>query len=370
MMDLNQNLTDLRRSGIRLYTNLARETGDCIMLTLGEPDFPTPEPIKLAAMLALMENKTHYAPNQGLPELVAAIAEAEQVSREQVLVTVGATGALYTALTGILNPGDEVIVPRPAYSLYETIVVAAGGKVVYLDTKKDGFQITAQALAEIITPRTKAIVLNSPNNPTGAVYTAESLQNVKNAVLGKDIFLICDEVYRHLSYIDCPVLSKDPELQNQILLCQSFSKPWAMTGWRVGYLIGPTDVMERLLLLHAAQAAAVPTFLQAACVTALHTDVSEMRQEYRRRRDYVLARLEKMGLRCPRPEGAFYVFVDISRFGLSSDEFCTRLIREARVATVPGTCFSDEGNIRISYCCSMESLKIGMDRLEHFLETL
>lgn len=370
MIPLNHDLEPLRRSGIRLFTNLAREVGGCVMLTLGEPDFPTPEPIKAAAMAALEQDMTHYAPNQGLPELVAAIAEAEQVRPAQVLVTVGATGALYTALTGILNPGDEVIVPQPAYSLYETIVTAAGGKVVGIDTAKTDFQLTADALTEALSPKTKAIVLNSPNNPTGTVYTAESLRNVKQAVLGRDIFVICDNVYQRLCYGDCPDLSKDGDLKAQILLCQSFSKPWAMTGWRVGYLVGPEDVMARLLLLHAAQAAAVPTFLQAACVQALKTDTEPMRLEYRRRRDYVLERLAKMGIFCPRPEGAFYVFADISQFGLDSETFCTRLIREGRVATVPGSCFGSDGHIRISYCCAMEALREGLDRLERFIHTL
>ena len=370
MIPLSHDLDALHRSGIRVFTNLAKEVGGCVMLTLGEPDFPTPEPIKAAAVRALSQDMTHYAPNQGLPELVAAIAEYEQVEPQQVLVTVGATGALYTALTGILNPGEEVIVPMPAFSLYETIVTAAGGKVVAIDTAWDGFQLTADALAAAMSPRTKAIVLNSPNNPTGTVYSAESLDNVKQAVLGKDIFVICDNVYQRLAYGDCPDLSKDGELCRQILLCQSFSKPWAMTGWRVGYLIGPEDVMARLLLLHAAQVAAVPTFLQAACVQALKTDTEEMRLEYQRRRDYVLQRLEGMGLVCPKPEGAFYVFADISRFSLDSETFCTRAIREAKVAMVPGSCFGSDGHVRISYCCAMHALKEGLDRLERFIETL
>ena len=370
MIPINTNLEPLRRSGIRVYTNMAKEVPGCVMLTLGEPDFPTPEPIKAAAMAALQQDQTHYAPNQGCEDLRCAIAQYEGVDPQQVLVTVGATGALYTALTGILNPGDEVIVPQPAFSLYETIATAAGGKTVHLDTVKTDFQITKESLAAALSPKTKAIVLNSPNNPTGAVYTAETLAVVKEAVLGKDIYVICDNVYDRLAYEHCPDLSHDPDLKDQILLCQSFSKPWAMTGWRVGYLVAPMELLPKLLLLHAAEVAAVPTFLQKACVTALATDVSAMRQEYGRRRDYVLQRLQQMGLYCPRPAGAFYAFVDISRFGLSSDAFCTRLIREAGVATVPGSCFGVDTHIRISYCCSMDALKTGLDRLEGFLQTL
>lgn len=370
MIPLNHNLDPLQRSGIRLYTNMAKEVPGCIMLTLGEPDFPTPQRIVDAAAEALQQGLTHYAPNQGYAPLRQAIAAYENVDEECVLITVGATGAIYTALTGILNEGDEVIVPQPAFSLYETIATAAGAKTVKLDTRADGFQITKETLARAMTEKTKAIVINSPNNPTGAVYSRESLDAVKQAVLGKDIFVICDDVYDRLSYDECPNLSRDAQLRPQILLCQSFSKPWSMTGWRVGYLVAPKEILGRLLLLHAAEVAAVPTFLQAACVTALQTDVSDMKEEYRRRRDFVVSRLEAMGLSCPRPAGAFYAFADISKFGLSSDEFCTRLIREAGVATVPGSCFGAEGYLRISYCCAMEALAEGLERLETFLRKL
>lgn len=375
MIPLNYDLGSLQRSGIRLFTNLAKEVPDCVLLTIGEPDFDTPEPIKAAAVAALSQNQTHYAPNQGIEPLRKAVADYETArgmacTAEQVLITVGATGALYTALTGILNPGEEVIIPTPAFSLYETIVTAAGAKVVTLDMAKDGFQITDAALRACITDKTKAIVLNSPNNPTGAVLSAESLAAVKRAVMGKDIYIICDNVYNQLSYGPVPDLSLDAELRDQVLLCQSFSKPYAMTGWRVGYLIGPRAVMDRLLLLHAAQVAAVPTFIQSACVEALKTDISAMAREYRARRDYAMARLEKMGLTFPKPEGAFYIFVDISRFGLTGEEFCRRLIREAAVAAVPGSCFGAEGFIRLSYCCAMDRLTLGMDRLENFLKGL
>lgn len=375
MIPLNQNLSPLKRSGIRVYTNLARQTPDCVMLTIGEPDFNTPENIKTAAIASLNENQTHYAQNQGSPALRQAIADYETgrgntTTPEQVLVTVGSTHALFTALLGILNPGEEVIVPVPAFSLYDTIVTAAGGKVVPLDVTKTGFQITPEALAACITPKTKAIVLNSPCNPTGVVLNADSLAAVKAAVVDKPIFVISDNVYNLLTYTDCPDLSTDAELKDQLILCQSFSKPYAMTGWRLGYLVCPEYVMDRLLLLSAAEIAAVPTFLQDAGLEALKSDVTEMREVYRHRREYITTRLRNMGLPFPEPEGAFYVFVDIRRFGMSSDEFSTRLIREAKVATVPGSCFGVEGYIRLSYCCSDENLKKGLDRLEGFIEGL
>ena len=375
MIPLNSNLSSLRRSGIRLYTNLAKTIPDCVMLTIGEPDFDTPEEIKAAALTSLFQNRTHYAPNQGTEDLRREIAAFETLRgmpcrEEEVLVTVGATGALFTALLGILNPGEEVIIPTPAFPLYETIVTVAGGKPVFVDTKKDGFQLTKEALAAAITDKTKAIILNSPNNPTGAVLSEESLANVKAAVLGKPIFVLCDNVYQGLSKEKLPDLSKDGELRQQLLLCQSFSKPWAMTGWRVGYLVGPEDVMRQLLLLSAAEIAAVPTFLQDACVTALSSSTAEMAAVYEARREFVCRRLTEMGLSFPEPKGAFYVFPDISRFGLSDEEFCTRLIREGKVATVPGSCFACPGHIRISYCCSDRDLETGMDRLEAFLKTL
>ena len=376
MIPLNQNLSSLKRSAIRVYTNLARQIPDCAMLTIGEPDLDTPEAIKAAAVAALHANQTHYAPNQGTQKLREAVAAFETArghvtAPDQVLITVGACQALFTALFGILNPGEEIIVPTPGFGLYETIATIAGAKTVHLDVTKTDFQITLEALNAAITPKTKAIVLNSPCNPTGVVFSRESLAAVKEAVLGKPIFVISDNVYSQLSYCGpCPDLSLDLELQDQLILCQSFSKPYAMTGWRVGYLTCPEYVMDRLLLLSAAEITAVPTFVQDAALAALGTDPSPMRETYRKRRDYVCARLREMDLPFPEPEGAFYVFPRISQFGMDSAEFCTRMIREAGVAAVPGSCFGTEGYIRLSYCCADEVLKTGLDRMEAFVKTL
>ena len=374
MISLNANLTGLERSGIRRFTNLAKTVPGCVMLTIGEPDFPTPQSIKDAAVAALAADRTHYAPNQGVDALVKAIADYEtsrgfETDPQQVLITAGATGALYTALTGILNPGDEVIIPTPAFSLYETITVAAGGVAIPLNLKETGFQITPDSLSRVITPQTKAIVLNSPHNPTGTVLSQASLDAVAQAVEGKDIFVLCDNVYAQLSD-RCPDLTLNQRLKDQLFLCQSFSKPYAMTGWRVGYLIGPESVMQRLLLLHAAQVAAIPTFLQDACITALRVNTEEMAAVYARRRAYVCSRLDEMGLSYPKPEGAFYIFPDISAYTEKDEEFCTQLITRGKVATVPGSCFGCPGHIRISYCCDDAALQLGLDRLEAFLKTL
>ena len=375
MIPLNQNLNSLKRSQIRVYTNLARETPGCAGLTIGEPDLDTPEMIRLAAIAALNAGQTHYAPNQGTLSLRRAVAAYETArgnatKAEQVLITIGACQALFTALFGILNPGEEVIVPTPGFGLYETIATIAGAKTVPLDVTKTGFQITKEALAALITEKTKAIVINSPCNPTGVIFHAESMAAVKEAVLGKPIFIICDNVYNQLSYGPCPDLSLDADLKDQLILCQSFSKPWAMTGWRIGYLTCPDYVMDRLLLLSAATITAVPTFLQAGAEEALKTDPAPMRKIYENRRAYVTGRLKSMGLTFPEPEGAFYVFVNISKFGLDSATFCTRMIREGLLAAVPGSCFGADDYIRLSYCYSDEELKTGMDRLEAFIATL
>lgn len=375
MIPINRNLDPLERSGIRVFTNLAKATPDCRMLTIGEPDLPTPEPVKQAAYRSLSRDETHYAPNQGTASLRAAIAAFEtargrNTTPEEVLVTVGATQALYTALTGILNPGDQVIIPTPAFLLYATIVTAAGAEPVFLDVSGTDFQITEEALSACLTERTRAIVLNSPCNPTGVILHKKSLDAVARAVLGKNIYLICDNVYNQLVYAPCGDLTRREELRPQTILCQSFSKPYAMTGWRVGYLVCPEELLSRLLLLSAAEIAAVPTFIQAAAETALTVDTEPMRQIYEKRRNYVCRRLDAMGLAYPKPEGAFYVFADISRFGIPSWTFCKRMIREAGLAAVPGTCFGTEGYIRLSYCYGDRELEESLDRLEGFLKRL
>ena len=375
MIPLNSNLSALKRSPIRLFTNLARQTPGCAMLTIGEPDFDTPEAIREAAVAAIRSGQTHYAPNQGTVALRQAVGDFETrrgnpTTPEQVLITIGACHALCTALLGILNPGEEIIVPTPGFMLYDTIATIAGAKAVPLDISKTGFQIEEDALNALITPKTKAIIINSPCNPTGTVLNEKSLEAVKNAVLGRPIFVLCDNVYNRLVYRDCPDISLDPDLKEQMILCQSFSKPYAMTGWRVGYLTCPDYVMDRLLLLSAAEITAVPTFLQEAAITALDTDPAPMVEIYRKRREYVCRRLDEMGLHYPAPEGAFYVFPDISKFGLTSEQFCIRMIKEGGVAAVPGSCFGAEGYIRLSYCYSDEELKTGLDRMEAFLQKL
>lgn len=375
MIPMNNALSHLQFSPIRAYTELARQTPGCAMLTIGEPDFSTPQPIRDGAVDALNRDRTHYSANQGEPGLRRSIADYETTRGNptapgEVLVTIGATQALFTALLGILNPGDEIILPTPCFNLYENIAAIAGAKVVNLDISQTGFQIDEAALNGAITPKTKAILINSPCNPTGTVFSEESLAAVKRAILGKPVFLVWDGVYSRITFAPCPDLTLDGELKPQTILCQSFSKPWAMTGWRLGYLCCPEDVMEKLLLLSAYTITAVPTFLQDGALAALGVDPAPMGEIYRQRRDYVCGRLREMGLSFPEPEGAFYVFPDIRKYGMTSEQFCTRMIREGKLAAVPGSCFGTEGHIRLSYCYSQKELETGLDRLAAFLRLL
>ncbi len=372
---MNRNILNMKPSGIRRFTALAKATPGCRMLTIGEPDFDTPAPIREAAEEAMAAGLTHYAPNKGTDSLRKAIAAYETkrgmaCTADNILVTVGATGALNTALTGLLNPGEEVIIPIPAFPLYESITVAAGAVPVFLDLKKSNFQIDKEALEALISPKTRAIVLNSPNNPTGCVLSEESLTIVAELAQEHDFYILCDNVYAALSAEAPPDLTLRPELRERVILCQSFSKPWAMTGWRLGWLAAPEALLDKFTLLQAAQIASVPTFGQKAAETALQVDVRDMADTYRKRREYMLERLDRMGLTYPRPQGAFYVFPEISKFGMDSEEFCIRLIQDGGLAAVPGSCFGCEGHIRLSYCYSDQELKESLDRLEKFIRSL
>lgn len=373
-MDYNHNLEGLHLGGIRRYTGLAREQGDCVMLTLGEPEFNTPAPIREAAKAALDQGLTHYTLNAGDLALREAISRFEAEKRglsytpQEILVTLGATEAIYTAMTGVLNPGDEVIIPTPAFSLYDTVARMAGATPVPVYTAEDGFQLTARALSQVLSPKTKLLVLNSPNNPTGAVYTRENLEAIAALLRDRELYILCDDVYWGLG--PCFTFTQMPEFRDRILAVQSFSKPYAMTGWRIGYLMASQSLLERLTVLHAHAVTCAPTMLQAACVEALRWDPTAMAAAYARRRAYIVSRLEGMGLPCATPQGAFYVFPSVSHLTEDDGAFCIRLIREAKVATVPGSVFGAPGYLRMSYCCSMEDLAEAMDHLERFLKTL
>ena len=371
---LNSTLYTARRSAIREFSALAAQTPGCIRLTLGEPDFSTPEVICRAVEESFSHGDTHYIENNGSLLLRRAISGYESktngldYSENEIIVTVGATEALFIALFGILNPGDEVIVPIPAFVLYEQIVNLCRGTFLPLDTVDTSFQIDRRSLEKIITPRTKAIVLNSPNNPTGCILNRRSLLSVFQAVCDREIFVICDDVYRQLVFdADYHSFAEYRELRDRILVVQSFSKPYAMTGWRMGYLMGDRPVMEKIALVHQFNVVSSAAPFQRACSAALQYDNTEMLSQYAARRRYVLERLRQMGLPVHTPQGAFYVFPSVKELSMDSMTFCRRLITEAGVAVTPGSAFGAEGFIRISYCCSIEDLKTGLDRLEGFL---
>lgn len=374
---MNPAVTGIAMSGIRAYSAMAKATPGCVALTIGEPDFNTPDAVKERAKQDLDANLTHYPEGNGEPYLREAIAKFEQEKNgydytpDEVIVTAGATGALFCALCGILAPGDEVVVPTPAFGLYETIIAISRGVYVPMPTQGDHFQITAERLRAVITEKTKAIILTSPNNPTGCVYSEESLQAVRAAAKEHDLFVLCDDVYAQLSYTEnYHSFASYRDLRDRIILIQSFSKPYAMTGWRVGYLCADAPVRAELQKVNQNCIVSINAFVQHACVTALGCDVTEMRETYRRRRDFILGRLAEMGMEVEKPEGAFYVFPSIAKYGMSSEEFCTRMIKEGGVGAVPGVFFSAEGYIRLSYCYSDEELRTAMDKMEAFLKTL
>ncbi len=374
---MNSAVFDLRRSAIREFAKLAKQTPGCISLTLGEPDFDTPEPIRNQAKISLDNGETHYIENNGLRALREKIASFEtdrhgfRCSEGQVIVTSGATEALFVSLFGVLNPDDEVIIPTPAFVLYEEIVKLCRAKAVKLDTSVTGFQIRKSALESLVSQRTKAIVLNSPNNPTGTVLDIESLNTVRLLAKERNLFVICDDVYNQLIYTDnYHSFTEFEDARDRTILVQSYSKPYAMTGWRMGYLIAPTEIKERLELVHQFTVVSTPAPFQKAAVTALDYDPADLRETYRRRRAYMLSRLRAMGLDVPEPEGAFYMFPSIRKFGLDSSTFCRKMIEEAGLAATPGVCFGSDDHIRLTYCYSDSELRKGLDRLESFIRKL
>ncbi len=373
----NKDLAQLATSGIRRFTALANQTPGCVKLTLGEPEFDTPEPIRTVVGESLARGLTHYPPNNGRSELLHALSsymsdQGLAYAPEEIIVTSGATEALSATLMSLLNPGDEVIVPVPAFGLYETIVRAAHGVFVPVDTSANGFQLSLKALEAACTERTKAIVITSPNNPTGCVYDAASLDAVAEFASSYNVFVVCDDVYNRLCYDEGyeRFAVRHPKLREQTVVIDSFSKPWAMTGWRLGWLAAAPALKAEIQKMHQYLVSSVPAFVQDAAVVALGLDISAMKGTYEARRGVVCDRLDAMGLELNRPSGAFYAFPSIEGLGIGSEEFCERAIREAGVALVPGTCFGAEGFVRLSYCVSDDDLELGLSRLEAFVRGL
>ena len=383
---INQKVKGIKPSGIRKFFDIANEMKDVISLGVGEPDFDTPWHIRDEGIYALQKGQTFYTSNAGLMELRVAISEtiAQKYGMsynpaKEILVTVGGSEAIDLALRATLEPGDEVIFTEPSYVSYLPCIELADGTPVAIPLKEENdFRLTAEELKQAITPQSKILILSFPNNPTGAIMSKADLEAIAELVIEHDLMVITDEIYAELTYYDEEQhvsIASLPGMQERTVYINGFSKAYAMTGWRLGYCCGPVEIMEQMIKIHQFAIMAAPTTSQYAGVTALRNgdpDIAVMRDSYNQRRRFLMYELDRIGLPCFEPFGAFYVFPNISEFGLTSEEFATQLIYSQKVAVVPGTAFgaSGEGFIRISYAYSLQELKIAFERLEKFIEEL
>lgn len=382
-ISINRRLETIQISGIRQFSNQLVDYPHAINLTIGQPDFPTPEAIKTAAITAIANNQTSYSHNAGLLELREEIAlffrdtySLTYQPKTEIIVTNGASEGLDSLLRTILEEGDEVILPAPAYPGYEPIIQLCGAKVVYLDTSDTGFQPDPDRLERLITDRTKAVLMNFPSNPTGVTMEFSQLERVVAVLEKHDVFIVTDEIYSENSYGEKhTTFACFENLHNRTFLVHGLSKSHSMTGWRIGFVLGPELYMKHVLKVHQYNAicAAVPS--QYAAIEAMRNQrhvPAEMNKEYIKRRDFIYRRLTEMGIEVVLPKGAFYIFPSIEKFGMSSFEFATRLLTEGGLAVVPGSAFTKygEGFVRISYAYSMSVLEEGMKRLEKFIATL
>lgn len=372
---------EMRPSGIRKFFDLAADMPHCISLGVGEPDFKTPWAIRDAGIRSLEQGRTKYTANAGLKELRAEICRylgrrmelPYQV--ENILVTVGGSEAIDLAIRALVQPGDEVIIPEPCFVCYEPITQLTGGVPVHIATRvEDGFRLTAEALRAAITPRTKLLILPYPNNPTGAVMTQQDLEEIADVLRGTDILILSDEIYAELTYgLDRHIsIAALPDMWERTIVVNGFSKAYSMTGWRLGYAAAPAPIIRVMTKIHQSCIMSAPTTSQYAAIVALRgcdDEIEMMRDEYNRRRRYVVKALNEMGLTCFEPRGAFYVFPSIACSGLTSAEFCEMLLKEQEVAIIPGDAFgaSGEGYARISYAYSVDHLETAMRRIRRFL---
>ncbi|PYI54555.1 aminotransferase A [Paenibacillus flagellatus] len=380
---VNAAVQNIQISGIRKISNLVATYKDAITLTIGQPDFPTPGHIVEAGKQALDRNKTVYTPNAGLPELRrAASAFVERKyglvydPEQEVIVTAGASQALDITLRTIIGPGSEVVLPGPIYPGYEPIVRLCGGTPVYVDTRSKGFKLTAELLKPALTERTRAIVLCYPSNPTGRVMDEAELAAVADLLRGRPIFVISDEIYSELTYgVPHRSIAALPGMKERTIVINGLSKSHSMTGWRIGFTFADAAISKHMLKVHQYNVTCASSISQYAALEALTAgfdDALPMKREYEARRDFVHARLQRIGLEADKPEGAFYLFPSIGRFGLTSMDFTMRLLEEERVAVVPGDAFGEygEGYVRISYAYSMDVLERALDKLETFVSRL
>lgn len=381
---ISKKVADIKPSGIRKFFDLATEMEDCISLGVGEPDFATPWNVRNEGIYSIEKGYTHYTPNKGLVELRQEICKyfskrfiTEYDPFEECLVTVGGSEAIDLALRAIISDGDEVLIPEPCFVCYDPITTLANGVPVSLKTtEKTEFRLTYEEIKSKITPKTKALILSYPNNPTGAIMTKEDLENVCRALEGTDIIVISDEIYGELTYgMDHVSISSLPNMKERTIVVSGFSKTFAMTGWRLGYVLGPKEVIKQMTKIHQFSIMSAPTCSQYAAIEALknsYQDVIYMRDEYNMRRTMLVKRLREIGFHCFDPKGAFYVFPSVKPFGLSSDEFCQRLLKEEKVAIIPGNAFgeSGEGFARISYAYSVKKLTKALDKIQNFVDKL
>lgn len=379
---LSDKVKIIQPSGIRKFFDIVTEMKDAISLGVGEPDFVTPWHIREAGIFSLERGSTHYTSNSGIVELRQEIAgylkrkfQLEYDYSSQILVTVGGSEAIDICIRSLVNPGEEVLIPEPSFVCYKPCTVLAGGTAVPLVTRaEDEFRLTAEALKAAITPKTKLLVLPYPNNPTGAIMRREDLEAVAEVLRGTEIMVLSDEIYAELTYGGEHVsIASLPGMAERTVVVNGFSKSYAMTGWRMGYAAGPKELISSMTKIHQYAIMCAPTTSQHAAVEALKNgdeEIVSMREQYNYRRRVVIERLRKMGLDCFTPEGAFYVFPSIQRTGLSSEQFCEKLLQEQKVAVVPGNAFgsSGEGFVRISYCYSVKNLNLALDRIEQFLK--
>ncbi len=382
---LSDVVIDIKPSGIRKFFDIVSEMKDAISLGVGEPDFDTPWHIREEAIYTLEKGKTVYTSNAGLIELREEICRylkrrfnVSYDYKSEVMITVGGSEAIDIALRAMVNPGDEVIIPEPCYVSYLPCVQLTYGKPVIINLKEENqFRLTKKELLDVVTDKTKVLILPFPNNPTGAVMTREDLKDIAEVCIERDIFVISDEIYAELTYTGerHVTIAELPGMRERTVLINGFSKAYAMTGWRLGYACAPENILSQMLKIHQFAIMCAPTTSQYAAIDAIRNgddDVVRMTQSYNQRRRFVLNSFKEMGIECFEPFGAFYTFPNIKKFGLTSDEFANRFLQEEKVAVVPGTAFGDsgEGFLRISYAYSIEQLKEALGRLSSFVEKL
>ena len=381
---LSNTIVEIPPSGIRKFFDIVSEMEGAISLGVGEPDFDTPWHVRDAGIRSLEMGKTFYTSNAGLKELKIEICnylkrrmQVEYDYNQEVLVTVGGSEAIDIALRAMLDPGDEVLIPQPSYVSYVPCTILAGGVPVIIELEeKDQFRLTREKLLEKITPKTKILVLPFPNNPTGAIMDREDLEAVAEVVREKDLFVISDEIYAELTYgKEHITIASLPGMKERTVLINGFSKAYAMTGWRLGYACAPAEILKQMLKIHQYAIMCAPTTSQYAAVEAVKngdSDIEEMRISYDERRRYLLKEFRSLGMDCFEPFGAFYMFPCIKRFGMTSEEFATKLLTEEKIAIVPGTAFgnSGEGYLRVSYAYSLADLKKAIKRIRRFVNRL